>query len=264
MDHAPASLPQCWEYCIPAGWRSIEFISDLHLSEKSPQTTAALRRYLDETSADGVFILGDFFEVWVGDDARHEGFGAEMASLLKRAASRRAVGFMVGNRDFLVGGDFISHCGLIALPDPTVLIGFGQRLLISHGDALCVADLPYQEFRAQVRSATWQQAFLAKPLAERVEIAQRIRQQSQHRRTHSDPMSEADVDGATAVRWLHEAGCATLIHGHTHRPGVDPLARGFVRQVLSDWDLDDLDSGLPRAQVLRWDIQGPHRIQLTQ
>ncbi len=223
----------------------------------------AFRQYLGETDADGIFILGDLFEVWVGDDARHTGFAAELATLLRQAASRRAIGFMVGNRDFLVGGDFITHCGLIALPDPTVLIAFGERLLLSHGDALCISDQPYQQFRAQVRSPSWQRAFLAKPLAERLTIARGIRDESMLRRQLAEPMADADVDGATAVRWLHEAGCTTLIHGHTHRPGVDPLARGFVRQVLSDWDLDGLESGPARAQVLRLDAQGLRRLEVS-
>jgi len=161
------ALPTFWEVEASAEWTTIEFISDLHLDESTPKTFDALRRYLKNTQADAVYILGDLFEVWVGDDSRHEGFEARCADLLSEAASRFKMGFMAGNRDFLVGVEMLKSCGLMALSDPTVMIAFDQRVMLTHGDALCISDVDYQRFRAQVRNPAWRENFLARPLAER-------------------------------------------------------------------------------------------------
>jgi UDP-2,3-diacylglucosamine hydrolase len=246
---APAALPTFWEYTAPSDWAAIDFISDLHLGEDTPRTFEAWAAYLRATTADAVFILGDLFEVWVGDDARHEGFERRCAEVLADAAARRTVGFMAGNRDFLVGTDLLKACGVLALPDPTVLVAFGERLLLSHGDVLCLDDHEYQQFRLQVRRPEWQREFLALPLAERRERARGMRSRSEERKRGTSPSNWADVDSATAVRWMHEAGTPTLIHGHTHRPRREALAPGQVREVLSDWDLET--DAAPRAEVLR-------------
>lgn len=257
----PAALPRFYELSVPKDWTAIDFISDLHLSEDTPRTFAAWADHLRHTSASAVFILGDLFEVWVGDDARHAGFEAQCAEVLADAASRRPIGFMAGNRDFLVGGELLKACGLIALPDPTVLIAFSERVMLSHGDALCLADRPYQAFRSQVRSAAWQREFLGRPLPARREEARRLRALSEAQKQSMRPEDWVDIDISTAVRWMHEASTPTLVHGHTHRPASESMAPGYRREVLSDWDLDHATP--PRAEVLRLRRAGLSRIPPT-
>jgi UDP-2,3-diacylglucosamine hydrolase len=201
------------------------------------------------------------FEVWIGDDARHEGFEAQCADVLAEAASRLTVAFMCGNRDFLVGGEMLRECGVRALPDPTVLVAFGERLLLSHGDALCLDDHEYQQFRAQVRSLAWQREFLGRPLEQRHALARAMRDHSEQRKRGKSVEDWVDIDKGTAVRWMHEASTPTLIHGHTHRPQHEDLAPGFVREVLSDWDLDDARP--PRAEVMRLRRSGLARVPLA-
>jgi UDP-2,3-diacylglucosamine hydrolase len=254
---APPGLPALHEVVAADDWRCIDFISDLHLSSEMPLTFAAFARHLQHTPADAVFILGDLFEVWVGDDARARPFERSCTEVLAEAASRRTLGFLVGNRDFLLGGAMLHASGMMGMPDPTVLVAWGQRVLLSHGDALCLADEPYQAFRKQVRSAAWQAEFLARPLAERLRIAADIRQQSRSRQQFDGNLA-VDIDEAAAVQWLHATGSTELVHGHTHRPGSAALAPGFKRHVLSDWDLDHAQP--PRAQVLRLDRDGFHRL----
>ena len=252
---AAGPLPPYFDYATPASWRQIDFISDLHLCAAMPRTVDALARHLRQTSADAVFILGDLFEVWVGDDARGLPFESACVDILADAASRRQIAFMVGNRDFLLGPAMLRACGLMGLPDPTVLTAWGQRLLLSHGDGLCLADKPYQAFRREVRSAEWQTTFLARPLDERLAIAATMRQASDERRRF-DGAADADIDTGEAVRWMHGLGTAELVHGHTHRPGSENMAPGFKRHVLSDWDLD---AG-SRAEVLRLSRDGFERV----
>ena len=170
---------------------------------------------------------------------------------------------MVGNRDFLVGADMLKACGVLALADPTVMVAFGERVMLSHGDALCLADVPYQRFRAMVRNPAWRRDFLARPLADRYRAAREVRDESERRQREQMAGRDADIDVAPAVRWMHEAGAPLLIHGHTHRPGTDALAPGFVRHVLSDWDLDQTIAP-PRAEVLRWTAVGLKRLSLAQ
>lgn len=250
-------LPTFWEVRLPPSWQVIDFISDLHLAEDTPLTFNAWSEHLQNTPADAVVILGDLFEVWVGDDARHAGFEARCAEVLATAAATRTIAFMPGNRDFLVGGDMLKACGMMALPDPTVMVGFGERLLVSHGDALCIDDVDYQAFRRDVRRSAWQDDFLARPLSERRSLAREIRARSEQRKMAHPAHDWFDVDSASAVRWMHEAGTPTLVHGHTHRPGSEPLAPGFSRHVLSDWDLDHGH----RAEVLRWRRSGLARVE---
>ncbi len=244
------ALPSEAVWQIPAGWSQVDFISDLHLAPDLPRTLTAWRCYLRDTCADAVVILGDLFEVWVGDDARHADFEAACTAWLREASSHRTLAFMAGNRDFLLGREMAEAAGLRLLPDPSVMAGWGRRLLLTHGDAWCVDDLGYQQFRARVRSPAWQREFLARPLDERRAEARRIREESQRIKQTVPPAHWADVDRPTAVAWLQAAGCDTLVHGHTHRPGAEDLAPGLRREVLSDWDQDDPRS--PRAEVLEW------------
>ena len=264
MSESPATVaeagataePAATVFTAPAYWRSIDFISDLHLAEDTPTAVQAWAHYLHGTPADAVFILGDLFEVWVGDDARHEGFEAMCAEVLKRASAKRTLGFMAGNRDFLLGAEMLGACGVLRLQDPTVLCAFGQRVMLTHGDAWCVADVAYQQFRRQVRDPAWQAMVLAKPLPERRLFARHLRSESE-RRLAAHSGAWFDVDTPTALEWMRAAQTPTLIHGHTHRPGSNALAPGFVRHVLSDWELDPTpDQPAPRsaarAEVLRW------------
>lgn len=241
----------------PSHWRAIDFISDLHLDEAHPATFEAWRRHLLHTPADAVLLLGDVFEVWVGDDARVEGFERECAQVLREAARQRHVAFMVGNRDFLVGDALLQDCGVHRLDDPTLLSAWEHRLLLTHGDALCIADTDYQRFRAMVRQPAWQAALLAKPLVERRVIARHLREASEAKQAGQSPVEWADADPALAVQWLRDAGCTEMVHGHTHRPGTSELQPGFVRHVLSDWDLD---TAKPRAEVLRLTAAGLQRL----
>lgn len=245
-EGAGSAVPALFEFKAPTPWKVVDFISDLHLGPGSPRTQAALRAHLSVTDADAVFILGDLFELWVGDDARDREFEQRCVNMLAEAASRIQLFFMPGNRDFLVGSAMLRDCGMTGLPDPTVFSAWGQRLVLSHGDVLCQADVRYQAFRRMVREADWQADFLAKPLAERLQVAAQVRQASQLQRQFDGDMS-LDVDAAMAVQWLHTLGANELVHGHTHRPGSDALAPGYKRHVLSDWDLDQGH----RAQVLR-------------
>ncbi|GKS89086.1 UDP-2,3-diacylglucosamine diphosphatase [Acidovorax sp. SUPP2539] len=244
------TVPRFEELAAPSDWRTVEFISDLHLQASEPATFDAWRRYLRTTDASAVFILGDLFEVWVGDDCIDDAegaFEAECGALLREAARQRPVFFMHGNRDFLVGQRFLAHCGLTGLHDPTVLQFGGERTVLSHGDLLCLDDVDYQRFRAQARSTEWQQRFLSQPLAVRRAQARGIREQSEARKQSGDA-AYADLDGPATQQWLQAAGASTLIHGHTHRPAVHAVGPGLQRVVLSDWDAA---ARPPRAEVLR-------------
>jgi UDP-2,3-diacylglucosamine hydrolase len=199
-------------------------------------------------------VLGDLFELWVGDDGRDAPFFAECVERLA-APRRAALAVMVGNRDFLMGEVLMQACRATALPDPTLLEAFGRRVLLSHGDALCLDDLPYQRFRAEVRTATWQQRFLARPLEERLRIAADMRAASASRRAF-DGDAAVDIDRPSALALLRAAAADTLVHGHTHRPGTEALVASVERHVLSDWDLDHAD----RAEVLRFSARGFERL----
>lgn len=256
---AVAPLPHFFELAAQPGWRTIDFISDLHLCEAMPRTFDAFAAYLRSTSADAVFILGDLFEIWVGDDVRERPFEHACVELLAEASSRRQVAFMAGNRDFLLGIDMLRDSGLTGLPDPTLLGAWGQRVLLTHGDILCLDDAPYQAFRQEVRSEAWRADFLARPLQNRLHIGAQMRQASTTRRRF-DGQPGADIDSAEAVHWLHSMGAAEMVHGHTHRPGSETLAPGYKRHVLSDWDLDQGT----RAEVLRLTREGLRRIPPAQ
>lgn len=255
------------QWRAPAHWRAVDCISDLHLQASETATFDVLCRWLTRPvarRADALVILGDLFEVWVGDDAL-QGDGVDAAfwrccaQALREHSRDTPTWFMPGNRDFLLGAQGLRACGLQALADPTLLSLAGQHWLLSHGDALCLADTDYQRFRAQVRGAAWRQDFLARPLHERESVARELRQQSAARQQHRrvDPKLWADVDASAARAALRAAGADTLVHGHTHRPATHDLGDGLQRVVLSDWDAAATP---PRAQVLRLSACGTERL----
>lgn len=254
-----AALKPFAELVAPAAWRTVELISDLHLQASEPATLQAWFGYLETSQADAIFMLGDLFEAWVGDDAATmPGFEADCAAALRQAARRRPerpLFFMHGNRDFLVGQAFAIRAGLTLLDDPVVLVLHGERWLLSHGDLLCLEDVDYLRFREQVRNPAWQQAFLERPLAERHALARDIRAGSEaHKRS---VVVWADVDAEAARQWLRHARATALIHGHTHRPAQHDLGDGLQRIVLSDWDAT---AHPRRVEVLRLSTTGMQRI----
>lgn len=241
----------------PAHWQQLDLLSDLHLGPDTPGTLARLEKHLAQTPAQGLLLLGDIFEVWVGDDARHEPFEAGVASLLREAGKRLDLFFMRGNRDFLVGADMLSACGMTALPDPTVLAAFGQCWLLVHGDEQCLDDTSYQAFRKQVRSPEWQAQLLAQPLAVRQALGRQMREGS--RAAQAQQLMATDLDAEACRKLLREAGATTMIHGHTHRPAEHDLGDGMKRVVLSDWDFDKTP---PRGDVIRLSAAGLQRLPL--
>ncbi len=249
LPPAPSETP-----CVRAqpAWQRIDFISDLHLDAGEPATFKAWAQHMTHTPADALFILGDLFEVWVGDD-NQDPFALQCMAVLKATAQRIPVYFMCGNRDFLVGAELLTLTGMQGLSDPTVLdLGAAgdirpTRLLLSHGDALCLDDHDYLAFRAQVRQPQWQTAFLAKPLAQRQADARSIRTQSEARK--QTQAVYADVDTQAAIAWLEATHTQVLLHGHTHKPAHHNLGHGKSRWVLSDWQADTQP---PRLEVISW------------
>lgn len=244
-------------------WRGIELLSDLHLGEQAPATAHALAEHLAASDADLIVLLGDLFEVWIGDEqldipADPVSPMAQALQALAEAARRRPVAMLTGNRDFLLGPEAARRLGWTVLPDRCVLQAFGHRQVLVHGDAECLDDRDYQRFRAQVRTPGWREAFLARPLAERMAVARSMRDGSEQRKREQGLAGYADLDRAEMLSLLAAAGADRLIHGHTHRPGDERLGPGLSRHVLSDWDLDG-QHGPARAEVLRLDARGLHR-----
>jgi len=233
------------------GWTCVDIVSDLHLQASEPATWRAFDSYLQHSPAQALFVLGDLFEVWVGDDVLQDPSGAfeqQVVTALGHAAQRMRLFWLSGNRDFLTGPAFAQATGAQVLPDPCVLRLPGQDCLLTHGDALCLADHAYMAFRQQVRDPAWQRAFLGRPLSERQALAREMRAQSQSRQ---QALSEhAEVDRDAARQWLLTHHAQAMIHGHTHRPDEHDLGDGLWRIVLSDWCAHATP---PRAQVLRWE-----------
>ncbi len=216
------------------------FISDLHLDEARPDITAALLRFLAEQApaAEALYILGDLFEAWIGDDDASALADAVATALQTVSDGGVPIHFVHGNRDFLIGPDYAARCGMRLLAETTVLDLYGTRTLLLHGDTLCSDDIAYQSFRAQVRQREWQQHFLAQSLAERRAFAAQARARSQAH-TQSAAMDIMDVAPAAVADAFRVHGADRMIHGHTHRPAIHPMldVSGSDRQriVLGDW-----------------------------
>ncbi len=216
------------------------FISDLHLSPGTPEANDTLARFLRETApeAESLYVLGDLFEYWIGDEGLAQPFAKEVAQAFRTLADRGVgVYFMHGNRDFLVGERFALASGMKLLVDPTVVDLYGARTLLMHGDTLCSDDIGYQKFRTMVRNPAWQRDFLSKPIEERVRMAREVRGKSEQTKQVKD-MAIMDVTPASVEDTFRAHDYARLIHGHTHRPArhahnVD--GRECERWVLADW-----------------------------
>lgn len=215
------------------------FISDLHLEEARPDITRAFLGFLDSHTAHAqeLYILGDFFEAWIGDD-EHTPLQDQVAKALSAVSGRGTRVFLMhGNRDFLIGHDFCARAGAELLDDPTVVDLYGTPTLLMHGDSLCTADVEYQKFRASMRNREWQQTFLQRPLSERQTVARQLRELSMAKNKGKQE-SIMDVTPEEVVRVMEAFRVQRLIHGHTHRPAVHQLeANGSPaeRIVLGDW-----------------------------
>jgi UDP-2,3-diacylglucosamine hydrolase len=215
------------------------FISDLHLSPDLPRVTAGFFKLVDalEGNAEALYVLGDLFEAWVGDDNLNDYNRAVIDAFARLSMRGTAVYFQHGNRDFLLGDEFVKSCRGFLLPERGIIECYGRRVLLEHGDALCTLDEKFQAFRAQSRSAPWQQAMLAKPLAERVQIAEAWRAQSRLHQSNR-PENIMDVTPQAVTDTLRAQGVTLMIHGHTHRPQVHAVDLGEQqgqRIVLGDW-----------------------------
>lgn len=213
-------------------------ISDLHLDEGRPQATACLLRLLagPAREASALWVLGDLFEAWIGDDDDAPWLEPVLEAFAALAA-QVPVRVLHGNRDFLLGPGFERRSGATLVAEPVLLELGGRRSVLVHGDAQCAGDHAYQAFRLQVRAPAWQQAFLAQPLAARREFAVQARAASA-RETVSKDQYLMDVEPAAVAALLREAGAERMVHGHTHRPARHALeveGRRCERFVLGDW-----------------------------
>ncbi|MCG2584180.1 UDP-2,3-diacylglucosamine diphosphatase [Massilia sp. TS11] len=215
------------------------FLSDLHLQPSHPATCAAFLRFLagPAAAAEAVYLLGDIFEYWAGDDDLADPFAAGIVAALRRLAdSGTRLYWIAGNRDFLVGPAFAAAAGLTLLSEPHVLELAGLRIALVHGDAECTDDSKYMAFRAQVRDPAWQAQFLALPLAQRKDIIAGLRQGSKAAQSGPDyRLTDVNPDAIAAL--FARTGCAVLIHGHTHQPALHTLG-ALRRYVLPDWECD--------------------------
>jgi UDP-2,3-diacylglucosamine hydrolase len=216
------------------------FISDLHLAEERPAANEQFIEFLEgkAQTADALYILGDFFEYWIGDDDLEDPFYAVMAGLLRRlTAGGVPLYLMHGNRDFLVGARFCEATGAQLLADPSVHEIEGVRTLLMHGDTLCTDDLDYQNWRRTARSETWQREFLARSRAERRSLILGLREKSKAV-VQEKPADIMDVNDDAVAQAMRTHGVARLVHGHTHRPGRHALTiegHAAERWVLPDW-----------------------------
>ncbi len=215
------------------------FVSDVHLDSRLEKTTCAFSNWLAGPARDAerVFILGDLFEAWIGDDDDDPYKLERLAEIKALAETNTDVSFMHGNRDFLAGKQFAQSAGLTLLPDPCEIEVNGERWLLSHGDAWCTDDTEYQAFRQQVRNPAWQQAVLTRPLEERRALASQMRDASSEAgATKSAEIMDVNTDAVAAS--YAAADVATIVHGHTHRPACHRVVlnkTNATRWVLGDW-----------------------------
>ena len=229
------------------------FISDLHLEETRPEIGEQFLEFLagPARQADALYILGDLFEAWIGDDDPSPYYAGMKQAIRELADSGVPVFFMHGNRDFMIGERFAEESGVTLLQDPHPIELFGQKVLLSHGDSLCTDDVEYQKVRAMTRNPEWQAMMLTKSVEERMAFAQQARAQSMAHGEALD-MEITDVNHDAVEGMIREHGCDVLLHGHTHRPAVHPLrvdGRPVHRIVLGDW--------YEQGSMVEWDADGP-------
>jgi len=211
------------------------FISDLHLSENAPSVIEGFFEFLKTAAQElsHLYILGDLFEAWVGDDDNSEFAIKVMQQINYATRNGLEIFFIHGNRDFLCGQNFAEQSNLTLLPDPFFLNFFDLKIALSHGDDFCTEDLEYIKFKKEVRSQKWQQEFLQKPLNERLKIASNMRDASKNS-NHKKDMAIMDVTPSAIDKFFAEHKADLLIHGHTHRPNTHQTDSG-TRIVLGDW-----------------------------
>jgi UDP-2,3-diacylglucosamine hydrolase len=229
------------------------FISDLHLEADRPDIGDQFINFLktDVMEADDLYILGDLFEAWVGDDDPNTHYSKIKMAIRKVVDKGIPVYFMHGNRDFMIGRQFANETGVEILKDPYPVTMYGQKTLLSHGDAMCTDDVQYQRVRLMTRNPDWQASMLAKPLKERLRIAAEARRQSLEQ-TINMSLDIMDVNQGEVERVIKEYGVDILLHGHTHRPDIHTVDLGnrkAKRIVLGDW--------YTQGSVVRWDLRGP-------
>ncbi|MBL0164281.1 MAG: UDP-2,3-diacylglucosamine diphosphatase [Xanthomonadales bacterium] len=216
------------------------FISDLHLDLVRPEIIELFSKFVREEAvqADALYILGDLFEAWIGDDAEDETGERFVEAMRPMREARKPCFYMHGNRDFLIGERFAKKAGMTLLPDPSVINLYGTPTLLMHGDTLCTDDVAYQAFRKQVRSPEWQRQFLAQSIETRQAFASQARQESQRHTGDSTNAAIMDVNQDAVEAAMSSANVRNLIHGHTHRPALHPFNldnQPAERIVLSDW-----------------------------
>ena len=249
-------------------------ISDIHLTPSMPLTAQRFFDFCekDAPKVEAVFILGDLFEYWVGDDASSQSpFQQEVKRALANLATKTKTFYMHGNRDFLIGSDFLKKTGMTLLADPTVVEISGEQYVLCHGDSLCTADVGYQVFRTWVRKSWVQKLFLQLPVSWRRAIANHLRSNSnaQYQRgirnsyTQNQIQMNVTLEACGAILRAHSG--SNLIHGHTHLPNHHHEHVGeqrWQRWVLSDWDLDHPESTSPRSNALLINNQGVRTLDL--
>ena len=217
---------------------TIDFISDLHLDKTRPEVNKYFINYLDNINKDvtDLYILGDLFEYWVGDDDPMDGLN-EIRTSVSQLGDKINVWYMHGNRDFLISKKICSNLNMRLLEDPTVIIKNGQRLLLLHGDTLCTDDEEYQKFRSLVRSDEWQKQMLSKSLEERLSLAENLRKKSINANAHKkESIMDVNINEVDALIELYRPN--VIVHGHTHRPNVHKHnlhQENIYRYVLGDW-----------------------------
>jgi len=229
------------------------FISDLHLESSKPEIGRQFLAFLEGEAgeADALYILGDLFESWVGDDDPNPHYAVMKSGLRRLVDTGVPVFFMHGNRDFMIGAEFAEETGVTILDDPEIIELHGEKVMLSHGDALCIDDKQYQQLRLMTRNPEWQAMMRAKSLTERLVFAENARRQSQE---YNDSVGEdiMDVNQDAVVGTFRNRDIDVLLHGHTHRPAVheiDLKGRTGKRIVLGDW--------FEQGSVVRWDESGP-------
>ena len=235
------------------------FVSDLHIHDAQPEIGAQFAQFLAEEAphADALYILGDLFESWIGDDDPNEHYGKTKQQIRALSDEGVPVFFMHGNRDFMIGERFAREAGVVILEDPVVHDIHGTSVLLSHGDAYCTDDREYQQVRRMTRDPQWQAMMLSKSIEERLAFAANAREQSVAKSGQLDEQI-SDVNAGAIEEVMREHGVNVMLHGHTHRPAVHRFTmdgQPATRIVLGDW----YDQG----SVLRWHAEGFSLDQLS-